>query len=313
MKKIFMIFAILLMITAVGCTQEETTTTTTGKAFIGGSKGLMMEFLTGAPPDSVYDTDNQFSISLKVENVGEHDIDSTADATVEITGINPSDFGVSKNDLIDDVPDSLEGASLDSAANVIEGTVSVVDFEDLEYVGTVSGTVPFTLIANVCYEYGTRAQAKLCVLEDLRGTKGEVQFCDPNNQAIDVESSGAPVQVISMTENVLGSNKVSVIFKLRNVGTGTLHEKGTECDTSIPTKNKVWVEVSDTELGSLDCPSLKDGTATTGFVTLYNGEASVRCTQEITSPDDFEKLIEVNMEYGYEEAIQQTLEVKQAS
>lgn len=307
------IFTILLLVVAVGCVQEEQSTSKPlGKAYIGGNRGLDLNFLTGAPPEGVFDTENPFSISIKVENVGEYDIANSVDATIQIAGINPADFGVSKADLTENVPEPLDGASIDSAGNTIQGIITVVDFEDLEYQSTVSGTVPFTLIAEACYEYGTKAQAKLCVLEDLLGKTGEVQFCNPNTQK-NVESSGAPIQVISMMENVLGSNKVSFIIKIRNNGMGSLHQQGTECDTSIPAKDKVWVEITDTGLGNLKCTGLKDGTDTEGYATLYNDEASVRCTQSIDAPSDFEKLVEVELRYGYKEAIKKTLNIKQAS
>ncbi|MFC1728499.1 hypothetical protein ACFLZ7_03480 [Nanoarchaeota archaeon] len=314
MKKLFTIIAIVLLVAVAGCTQEtETTKPATGKAFIGGDKGLELNFLTGAPPSSVFDTDNPFSISLKIENVGEYDIENSADATVEITGINPADFGVTKNDLTSDANDELLGASMDASGNIIQGTVDVIDFEELEYKDTVSGTVPFTLIANICYEYGATAQAKLCILEDLIGSTGETPFCNANNQGIAAESSGAPVTVTSMSENVLGKQKVSFIFKIRNTGTGTLHQDGTECDTSIPARDKVWIEIQDTELGPLKCSGLKDGSDTSGYITLYSNEATVRCTQEVTDPADFEKVVEIKLRYGYEESKQQRLEVKQSS
>lgn len=313
MKRFYAIIAILMLVFLVGCQQQDQKKTTTGKSFIGGTEGLDMKFLTGAPPDSVFDTDNPFSISVRIENKGEYSIENKADATVEITGINAADFGVTQASLKKDVPEALMKSSLDASGNIIQGTVTTVDFENLQYKGKVSGTVPFTLQANVCYEYGTKAQAKLCVLKDLLGKTGTAQLCNPNNQAIVAESSGAPVQVVSMSQNVLGANKVSFTFKIKNSGAGTLHQKGTECDSSIPMKDKIWVEVKDTGLGTLECSGLKDGTKTTGFVTLYNNEAQVRCTQTISNPADFEKLVEIELKYGYKQSIQKTLSVKQAS
>lgn len=313
MKKLLVLFTIFLLVALAGCQTQESAEPRTGKAFIGGNEGLRIGFLTGAPPDSVFDTDNPFSISLKVENVGEYDIENTADATVEITGISAADFGVDRSDLKKNVEEELDKASLDSAGNTIQGTTTVVDFEDLEYQGTVSGTVQFPLVANICYEYGTKAQAKLCILEDLLGKTGGVQLCDPNNQNLAVESSGAPLKIISMSQNVLGSNKISFIIKIRNEGDGSLHQKGTECDNSIPARDKVWVEVADTGLGDLACSGLKDGDDTSGYITLYNGEASLRCTQTIDEPTDFETVAEVSITYGYREAVQKMINVKQAS
>lgn len=312
MKNAFYVILItLLLITAIGCTKQSATTTT-GKAFIGGNKGLAMSFLTGAPPESVFDTDNPFTISVKLDNVGEYDI-AKADATVEITGIDPASFNTTAAALKKDSPEDLKGASLDSAGNIIQGVTTTVDFDNLQYQSKVSGTVSFTLIASACYEYGTRAQAKLCILKDLIGRTTESRFCNPNNENIAAESSSAPVQVMTMSENVLGANKVAFAFKIKNTGTGNLYQKATECNPSIPTRDKVWVDVTNTGLGDLTCSGLKDGTATMGYVTLYNNEASVRCTQTITDPRDADKVVEVKLTYGYKESIQKTLQVKQGS
>lgn len=313
MKNIFyMILVTILLVTAVGCTKQQSNTTT-GKAFIGGNKGLSMSFLTGAPPESVFDTDNPFTISVKLENVGEYDIQAPADATVEITGIDPASFGTTAASMKKDSPETLKGASLDSSGKIIQGVSTTVDFDNLQYKSKVSGTVPFPLRASVCYEYGTKSQAKLCILKDLIGRTTEERFCNPNNENIAAESSSAPMQVTTMSENVLGANKVAFAFKIKNMGTGKSYQKATECNPSVPTRDKVWVEVTNTGLGDLTCSGLKDGTATTGYVTLYNDEASVRCTQTITDPRDSEKAVEVKLTYSYKEVIQKTLQVKQGS
>ncbi len=310
-REVLILLAIFLLVFVPACKKQETAVV--GKAFVGGSKGLTLSFLPGAPPDSVFDTDNPFAISIRLENVGEFNIDKVADATVEITGIDPADFGVTKNDLHKDSSDTLTSASLDSAGKVVQGSAAVIDFDNLQYKKKVSGTFSFPLIASVCYEYGTKAQSQLCVLKDLAGKTTEIRFCDPNNQNIASESSGAPVQVVSMSENVLGSNKVAFSFRIRNVGTGTLHQQGKECSTAIADKDKVWVEVMDTGLGALSCSGLKDGTDKTGYVTLFNNEATVRCTQTVDTPTDLVKVIDVNLRYGYKESIQKTLQVKESS
>ncbi len=311
MKRVLTIaFLVLAMLLLAGC-PPKAEPTVTGKAFVGGNRGLSLNFLAGAPPDSVF-TGNPFSISLQLENVGEYTIENAADATVEITGINPPDFGTTKQNLIKDSPDPLQGASIDSAGNIVKGISTIVDFENLQYQKAISGTVPFPLIASVCYEYGTRAQSKICVLKDLIGRTTEARFCDPNNQNIPSESSGAPVQIVSMGENAIGSDKVAFTFKIRNAGTGRLHQQNTECATAIPAQDKVWVEIADTGLGELTCSGLKDGTAKTGYVTLFNNEATVRCTQVINNPADFVKVVDINLRYSYKESIQKTLQVKQA-
>jgi len=312
-RAIILLSAFLLIFLA-GCPQQQETSVTTGRAFVGGTQGLDVRFLSSLPPAEVFDEDNPFQISVRLENKGEFDIADANNIEVSITGINPADFGVTASDLMANSPEALEGVKIDGAGNVVSGDFATIDFPETEYLGTVSGSVPFTIRANVCYEYGTKAQGKLCVREDLRGVTGEAGVCDPNRQ-IPAENSGAPVQITNIRQNVAGSNKIDFFFTIRKSGPtqDTLHKTGTSCDTAITNRDIVFVEVTETGLGTLTCSGLKDGTATTGFVTLFNNEREIRCSQTIDSPEDFEKVVDISLTYGYKQFIDTQLIVKHTS
>ncbi|HME87370.1 MAG TPA: hypothetical protein VKE88_03075 [Candidatus Nanoarchaeia archaeon] len=308
------LFVLFLLFFATGCKQQETSSLT-GKAFVGGTDGLQMTFLTGLPPADVFDIDSPFQIGVKVENKGEFDITNAQDIKVSITGINPSDFKVTSSDLQKSSPDPLKGVSIDTSGNVVAGDYTTIEFPEMQYFTTVSGSVPFTVRANVCYEYGTKTQGQLCIRKDLRGVSGEAGVCNPNRE-VPAENSGAPVRITNIKQNVAGPNKVDFFFTITQSGSATdsLHKMGTACDTTLANRDVVWVEVTDTGLGDLSCSGLKDGNGkTTGFVTLFNGVREVRCSQTVTSPDDFEKVVNVNMKYAYKEFIDTRVTLKHAS
>ena len=311
-KRAFLVIGLLiLLLVATGCPKDEETTGPAGRAFVGGTQGLVISFLSGLPPTNVFDSDNPFQIGLKIENKGEQDIEAAQDITITITGINPADFGVSSSDLTATSPEPLQGTSIDSEGNTIEGHFTTFEFPEMEYIDEVSGSVPFTIRANACYEYGTRSQGKLCVRRDLRGVLGEAGICDPNRQ-VPAENSGAPVQIINFKQNVAGTNKIDFFFTIQKTGStqDTLHKKGTQCGSAIADRDIVWVDVSDTGLGPLKCTGLRDGTDTTGFVTLFSDTREIRCSQTLTKLDDFEKVIDIELTYSYKQFIDQTLNVK---
>lgn len=315
MEKRFMtLLLVLSLVFLVGCQQKTTTPTFSGKAFIGGNQGLEMTFLPNSPPKEIFDVDSPFFISVKIENKGEYNIDSGDKIKISVTGINPSDFKVNTADLTKNSPNALNGVTVDTTGNKISGDFVTIDFPEMNYFKQISGTVPLPLRANACYEYGTKAQGKLCVRKDLRGVTGQTGVCDPN-RVVPAENSGAPVQISDFKQNVAGSNKIDFFFTIKKSGAATdsLYKKGTSCDIAVANTDLVYVEVSDTGLGTLSCMGLKDGTATSGYVKLFNGQQEVRCSQTITNPDDFEKVVDIKLTYDYKQFIDTQISVKHAS
>ena len=155
--KIKTIVLFLIMILIVGCTNNGGDTNIgRSKAFIGGSTGMLLDFLDGAPPNEVFDDASDFTISIKVENAGENDVIAAnyENAPVlKITGIDPTDFGTTANLLTKTIAIDIEGSQLDSQGNVIKGTIETFDFptdgNTLQYVGEIAGDVEFNLRASL--------------------------------------------------------------------------------------------------------------------------------------------------------------------
>ncbi|NQV08793.1 hypothetical protein HQ529_03000 [Candidatus Woesearchaeota archaeon] len=293
-----------------GCTDETSSTITGDKAFIGGKVGLTMEFLSGAPPEEVFDSNNPFSIDIKLENEGEWGVNMN-DTTIKITGIYPSDFGLlTSEDLIKHPDEDMTAAQRDPQGNTIQGTITDIEFEGLEYNREIAGFVQFNIKAENCFEYGTTAQSQLCIKEDLLGKTGEEGTCDPNGEKT-MDNSGAPIHVTKLSESVAGKDKISFVFNVEHIGDGKVYKMDTSCSTDFNDRNKVFITVNDPGIGALSCSGLEGG-STSGYATLFDDERSIRCTINLdeASLGDYEKVLNVVIEYGYKESIETPLIVK---
>lgn len=304
----------LILISFIALSGCEETNTERRSAFIGGSDGLNIEFIKNAPPEEIFDEEYPFSISLKVENVGEWDIESESDTTVKISGIDPADFGKSHGDLTADSDTELNGAYRDPDGDEVRGTLTNFEFSNLQYEGEVASAVDLPIRAEVCYRYGTNVNSKICVLEDLLGKESRDEkedICDPNG-AKPSENSGAPVHIKNFKQTAVSSDKLSFSFTISHVGDGAVSRRGTECSDTVGEKDRVYVEV-DTGISGLKCSGLEGG-ADKGETTLYDGEREIVCTQPLPSDrGNYEKQIEITLEYDYEDHVDTTITVKPSS
>ncbi|MFQ5474237.1 MAG: hypothetical protein ACE5DM_00205 [Candidatus Nanoarchaeia archaeon] len=318
MRKLLVILMICSVALLLGCGEKKEQTTSTGSQFVGGSEGLGISFVEGTPPPEVLDKDQPFGISIKLSNKGEYDIEDASKVTVKLTGFDPADFGVSASDMEQKSPEPLLGAQKDAQGNPVQGTIVTMDFPtsgaSFSHQVEIAGSVTYNVKADVCYEYGSTANSKLCVLEDILGTTGKKGELCTISEKKTVDKSGAPVQVESFTESVSSANKVAFVFKVKHTGSGDVHEKGSTCGDEFNLKNKVTVKVDTGITDGLTCSGLQNGQASgstyEGVATLLNGEREIRCTQTISSPSDFEKLVRIDLGYDYSQNVIKTVQVK---
>lgn len=310
MKKEFFAGMVLLMLLLAGCKQQ---TKSEAVPFKGGTTGILMEFMEGAPPSEVFDGGNdKFTVMVKVKNDGEFDV-ASGKAKVSLSGINPAEFGVGPNDLVQTIPEPLEGTHKDSEGNIVPGTMTTVEFEDLVYKGTLKGNQVFPIRADICYPYGTFATADICIRKDLREVEKGRALCDVNEKK-GVSSSGAPIQVTEFEEAVAGTTKIRFSFKVSHKGNGNIYKMNSNCDTQYANRNRVWVEV-ETNIEGMKCSGLSGGTDTAGYITLFGekdevGERVVSCTQEIDTETDYIQPVDITLKYDYYDDISTQILVK---
>ncbi len=309
-KRFILIFlaSFLLLIGGQKCAEE----VIIGTAFVGGSHGLALSFTEGAPPDEVFDQGKYpFSVNVKIENNGEWDVDKE-DATITISGISPEAF--SNPTLTRKLNVDLAGTKKDVQGNIIPGTTTYLDFPGFNYKDRITGSVDLTIKADACYKYGTNINSKLCILKDLLGRVAGAQnpICVVD-ESKEVENSGAPVQVAELKERAVENNKIRFTFIVQHTGIGDVSELGSGCDIGVAKRNKVSVKVDTGIAGELSC-TFDDGTGSEGIITLYGGSPRlVSCAQTIKTLADYEQLINIKLEYDYQNSITTSLKVSHIS
>ncbi|MFO7710250.1 MAG: hypothetical protein R6V53_00630 [Candidatus Woesearchaeota archaeon] len=309
MKKVLMLLFLMIVIT--GCSNGDQEQGTRTDPFIGGVKGIDVNFAEGSPPKEVYDGgSNPFEVSVTLKNKGEYTVTSD-NVLVTLSGILPSEFGVSESELKKHPEEDLLATEKNAEGGTIEGPQVYVTFDDLNRQEELDGNKQYPIRADVCYLYQTTAVADICVRENnLETTKEGV--CSVNEPKV-VYNSGAPVHITDFKEYPRARNKVGFTFKVTHVGSGEIFKKETECSKEQEVdENKVWLEIS-SELGSgLKCSGLSEGDDTSGYVRLYDRTHQVSCTQEVSTQSDYQTPIRIKATYDYEEEQTANVLVKHA-
>lgn len=326
MKK-FLLIVLVAMTLALSACGQETPNGPVFAPFIGGTQAIEMEEVPGMPPSEVgaiLDNGNSpFGIQLRLNNVGEYDIDTNAgdELFLELSGISPSHFGITESDLTQELDAPLPGARKIIGGNIQPGQSTVLTFEGLSYEADAMGDTPITYNLNLCYDYETRSTTQICMVGDVTGAlvnEKQQEICKVNEQKKPFNSAG-PVQVIEVNQIPQGGSKVTVIIKIGHVGTGEIFKAGSDngCSYALqnPDRNKVDVRVylPDQSDANIQCAGFTStGHEATGEVTLFEGTPrTVTCNVESTggSKTYYQDLLGVDMRYRYGETLQNTITI----
>lgn len=327
MKKILLILSILtiaVLLVLTGCepggSQDVGPSST---PFVGGVTALAMEFVEGAPPDEIFD-DGQypFAINIKIENLGEDDVE-TSDGYIEITGIDGKEFGLSSQDELKiDLPYDINGVVKNFQGVVLVGDTIIAEFNDLNFEKNIRGNWDGPRIrANLCYNYETEATTAVCLKEDMLTNIDTKEICELTGDK-PVFNSGAPIQITRVGQTPLGSDKIQIQFEISHVGetNDRFYKLDTECDdrTTNTDKDLVYFEVeTEIEGSSADCSGLRDSKSqgNAGYVELFNGKPrTVVCSFDVSGiQGTYEKQIVSKLEYRYYQFIEKNVLVKDVS
>jgi hypothetical protein len=330
MKKIILMGFILMGLLFLGGCSDEGRREDVGPIstpFVGGSMGLSMEFIDGAPPSEIFDNAQfPFAINLKIENLGEHNVETT-DGYIEITGIEASEFGLSSQTALkQNIPFDIRGVVKNFEGTILVGETVVAEFNDLNFQRNIRGnwgepTGPGgpRIRANLCYNYETEATTAVCLKRDMLTQIGTKEICEISGDK-KVFNSGAPIQITKITQAPLGSDKIQLQFVISHVGSvnDRFYKVDTECDDRATNtdKDKVYIEIETDINGNLaQCSGLEQSTGNAGFITLFNGKPrNVICTFEVGNIDGaFEKQITAKLSYRYYQFIEKRILVKDVS
>lgn len=305
MKRI--IIAAILVIALMGCQQQDAEEVAISSPFIGGTQGLEISFQEFR--SNVFaGGDDPFDIIVQVENEGENAV-QRQNGQIEISGINPTEFGKTSAQLRKTLPDDMMEIRKTPEGQTLEPAPIFVEFTGLNYQQNIAGaTATFPIRAEICYMYETTAITQLCVREKLlspeTGGICEVTGTKP------VFNSGAPVQISNVQQTVRSKDKIGLSFDISNAGGGKIYERGSTCEKARPKENKVYLTVN-TGLPGIQCTGLQaSGGVAQGYVTLYGGSKTISCTQRAETSTDFKQIVTINAVYDYEEIAETTLTVK---
>jgi hypothetical protein len=331
MKKIIALAIVTIMLVLTGCGGNSNTQVGPSKTpFVGGSTALSMEFLDGTPPDEIFD-DGQypFGINIKLENLGEDDVLAN-EGYIEITGINPKDFGLgSQADFKQDLPGDMIGVKKNSEGFVLVGSTLVSEFDELNFQGNLKGnwgsdaekTGGPRIRANLCYNYETQATTAVCLKRDMLTNINTKEICELNGEK-SVYNSGAPIQVTKVYETPIGSSKIQLQFEISHVGTPNdrFYKFDTVCDDRATNTNKdiVYFELeTDINGNYAQCSGLRDSNANknAGYVELFNGKPRIVICQFDTGTIDgvYETLLSAKLKYRYYQFIEKPILIKDVS
>jgi hypothetical protein len=223
-----------------GCLGDTDDSETSG-SFSGGSGGILVEFQPGAPPQQISEDDPSFDVSVKLENIGEYDIDiSDAEydedgnlvieydengilketiqpASVFLLGVNPKTIGLCYSDTTTDTTqvcttklvheDGLSGAHYVNS-ELIPGELTYLSWESAEssslnYGLEINSDQSLNFVAQVCYPYRTIATAEACFSDNAYAQTTGAETCEVTGSK-DVSNTIAPIQVTSVVENPAG-------------------------------------------------------------------------------------------------------------
>ncbi|MDI3543824.1 MAG: hypothetical protein PWQ28_105 [Candidatus Woesearchaeota archaeon] len=306
------LFVLLVLLT--GCGTQPTGEERSKSGFIGGTSGLVMNWIIPEEGYVLYDQgNNEIFVSLRVENLGEYDIPPNS-AVVSLSGFSYRDFGIMESDLRKVIDTGLSGK--DEIDNqVVSGDIADVSFGPLKYVPSINTRLNMPIYADICYPYETNAESVICIAENPTDTR----VCNPNG-ARPVYSSGAPVQISSVTQKALGDNRYSLSIEIKHVGNGGIYKLGEDCDSSsFSSKGVVRVTVGDPvnwgwDSVNIECNGVPAGQS---FATriISGGLVSVRCNIEVadSAAGDYVKVLPITVEYDYSDTTSTQLEVRSSS
>ena len=316
-KRAFLIFVSVLMLFIVGCTSGQTVDLS-GNPFVGGSNGLIVEFITGSPPDEVFDNEQfPFTVSVKLENSGERDIEE-GEGFLRITGVNPAEFGISESDLREDIPE-IRSVKKASDQSIIQGGTEVVTFSEMNYQKDEPGNFEIdSFRVQACYDYGTIASTTICVKEENVDGLKDNEICLVNEDKPSL-NSGAPIHIQNVKETSKGKDGIQISFDLVHVGNpgDTWFPVGdNECNDQITNTDlyKVEVEVDpiiDGRYGA-SCSGGDFNGGNKGTVRMFDGQPrKVICSFDIgDQASDFETRVNINLDYRYQQFIEKRLLIK---
>lgn len=278
-----------------------------------GTEGLVIEFKTNNPPETVGEEDS-FAVLLGMQNKGAFDLtyDNKEYGTVFY---NYDPFYLEEEPTISswayDGEILLAGKS-NSYPNGESTFVELTRFK-VKKLEEQLETSKTQIFVNACYPYETFLSEEVCIDTNIYGENLRNQVCQKKN--LDLSSQGAPIAITSVEVDMLPvQGKIRPSFKIiiNNKGRGTVlspvktSEISQACNSfSKESFNKVSIRAALSNL-SLECkPEIVRLVDDEGYAYCY-----VKDENLLGRVDNYNAILNVKLNYLYSQSISQDITIK---
>ena len=230
MQKITTIIGVVLVSLLLTACSNQNNGNPDATGFLGGTQGVQLSFGDNAPPSMIADGGDQpFPVIVKAENLGEEAI-PRENATITLEGFSFSAFNISQDNLTSRPAERIQANRQTPDGEQIDAAPVFTEFPTFNYVDDVQAGGEQAMIAKMCYEYASTTSTEICVKDDLY-LADESTPCEVSSNR-DSSSSGAPVQITDVEQDVESSDTTGLTFTVKNQGSGDVYQSGTTCTPS---------------------------------------------------------------------------------
>lgn len=228
MKRVASYLAVLAVAVLLAACSGGGEESSTGTGFIGGDNGVQLSFSNNAPPSTVADNGQQrFPVIVEARNRGETDVPAS-NATLTLEGFSYSAFNKSQESLTRQPSEDIPGNRQTPDGQVIDAAPVFTEYPGFSYVDDVQAGYQTAMIANMCYEYGSTLSSEVCIRDDMLTSETSTP-CSVSGTRTS-SSSGAPVKITKVAQEVSTSDRTLLTFTVQNKGSGDTYRTGTTCD-----------------------------------------------------------------------------------
>ena len=307
----------LLLLSLSGCGKEKKEEF---GGFIGGSSGLAINVVEGAPPRVIEGGGlTEFAVLMTIQNLGETAVGPGTDnplVVARLAGISPPAFGLTPENVVVKYDKEIQPTMRHVDGSVTQGEITDVIFDNLAYKPVVSkGSLDIDMRLEICYDYETHATAKFCMNKNTAESKEDRTVCSLRGPRV-FGNSGAPVHISNVQQNPLSSDKIQFVFDIDHVGSGTFFLRNTPKDNFDscvfsdidPNINRIEVTIEPLTPDNylIECLGFDeplDGGGVRGVVIeVPDQQLKVRCVITRTTPTQvrvFEDLLNIKLSYRY--------------
>ncbi|MCA9477645.1 MAG: hypothetical protein KC535_00680 [Nanoarchaeota archaeon] len=331
-KKItFLLFSFLLVIVLTGCQGPRVNPGIQTTNFNTGTKGLSLEFLNQAPPETLFET-TDFDVQLYAKNQGAFSLQDPYVAKIDLT------YDGSKVTSLEDYEqDTALFSQLFSGFNQLtpqskllflygrstdwpdgeQDYVSLARFKAKEIVGNFQSTTA-TFIAQVCYPYETHFVSEVCIDTDTQGVNQREEVCQQEDKSYS-GGQGAPIAVTAVESQMIPRGvyvQPQFTIHIKHVGEGTVSFRNVADTSYDPLQCQ---EIERDNVNKISVTARLGGDELTCLPTeviLKDGEAKVQCqlTQDkiLGVSSNYQTSLIVDVGYLYSESFRKDIVVEKS-